>query len=121
MESEETGQPLKKKTPSPVFVALVSLFGYPGVGHLMVGARKTGVSIILMFTVLTVGVLIEIWVMVRPLLALYQQGALGDILVGQGLTGLPLPTWWRLLLWLVLTGAVWVGSAVHSFALARNQ
>ncbi|WP_347222211.1 hypothetical protein, partial [Mycolicibacterium poriferae] len=67
-----------KKKPSPIAVLLVSLFGYPGVGHLMVGARRLGVAIIVVFTALTVGVLYEIWALVTPILALYSEGVLLD-------------------------------------------
>ena len=118
MNDEDLPADTKKKS-SPIAVLLISLFGYPGVGHLMVGARRLGVALILVFTALTVGVLYEIWVMVTPILALYSEGVLLDRLGTQGLSALPMPEWWRIGLWLLGSGVVWLGSGIHSYQLAR--
>lgn len=99
----------------------MSLFGYPGIGHLMVGARKLGLAIILAFTILSIGVVYEIWVMVSPIIALYRAGTLMDLVATEGIGGLPLPTWWRILVWLLASGIVWLGAALHSFQLAKTS
>jgi len=117
MDGDDLPAAIKKK-PSPIAVLLVSLFGYPGVGHLMVGARRLGVAIIVVFTALTVGVLYEIWALVTPILALYSEGVLLDRLGTEGLSALPMPEWWRIGLWLLGSGIVWLGSGVHSYQLA---
>ena len=100
----------KDNPPNPVIVVLISLFGYPGAGHFMVGAKGLGAVIVVVFTGLTLGVLYEMWIMLTPLYKMYTES-------------LPMefaPNWARILFWIVSTAVVWIGTAIHSFVLAQR-
>lgn len=99
------------KPPSPIFVALVSLFGYPGAGHFMVGKKRQGLIISVLFTLTTIAIIFEIAYLV-PVAFSYIQG--------NALTISRSPNWQRMGLWVLLTAVLWVGSAVHSWSLAKR-
>ena len=95
--------------PSPGLVLLFSLFGYPGLGHYWVGSKKLGVSIALLFTALTLGILSEAWILGPPVYRLITEGTAMDVS----------PDWARIAFWVVSTGIVWLGSGLHSYFLAK--
>lgn len=110
MEPVKSEATVANKPPNPTIVFLLSLFGYPGVGHFMVGARALGAVFVVVFTGLTLGILWEMWFMVGPLLKLITQGTPMDIA----------PNWARIGFWIVSTGVVWIGSGLHSYVLAKR-
>ena len=114
METEIPAPPqpetIEKKPPSPMIVVLISLFGYPGMGHFMCGARALGVAIGIVFTGLTVGIIYEIWQIAMPLFRLMTEAIPMEIA----------PNWARIGFWIVATGIVWVGAALHSYVLAQR-
>ncbi len=100
----------EQKPPSPTIVVLISLFGYPGMGHFMCGARALGVLIGLVFTGLTIGIIYEIWQIAMPLFRLMTQAIPMEIA----------PNWARIGFWTVTTGILWIGAALHSCVLATR-
>jgi hypothetical protein len=92
-------------------VLLFTLLGYPGVGHFMVGANRLGAIIAVVFTGLTVGIVYEVFVTVRPLITMYMTG--NPIMAS--------PNWFRIGFWVIATGGVWVGAALHAFGLAKKR
>ena len=108
-EQRSTG-PEESKSPNPTMVLVLSLFGYPGVGHVMVGARTLGAVIVVVFTGLTLGILYEMWIIGKPLLQLMTQGTPMEIA----------PNWARIGFWIVSTGIVWIGASLHAYLLARK-
>jgi hypothetical protein len=100
-----------KKPPKPVVVFMLSLFGYPGIGHFMVGAKTAGSVIAVAFTGLTLGILYEIWAIAAPLIRLMTEGTPMD--VG--------PNWWRMAFWVIGSGVLWIGAGLHSYMLAKKM
>jgi len=76
----------------------------------MVGRKKLGTIIVVLFTLLTVGVLYEIYVTAWPIVKMYMDGTPME----------STPNWSRMGFWVVSTGVVWLFSGVHSFMLARD-
>ena len=91
---------------------MVSLFGYPGAGHFVVGSPRWGVFYALTFTLTTLAGISEVWYLVPELWKMYQ---------GYATTISRMPNFGRLGLWIVLTAALWVASAVHSGILANQS
>ena len=116
MESESDIPPPAKpevpeqKPPNPMIVVLISLFGYPGMGQFLCGARALGVIIGVVFTGLTIGIIYEIWQIAMPLYLLMTQAIPMEIA----------PNWARMGFWIVTTGILWIGAALHSYALATK-
>ncbi|MFA5505519.1 MAG: hypothetical protein WC314_10030 [Vulcanimicrobiota bacterium] len=100
----------KDKPPSPTLVLVLSLFGYPGVGHFMVGARTLATGFVLVFTALTIGIIYEMWLIAGPLYRMYTQGLPMEMA----------PNWARIGFWILSTGAVWLASGLHSYVLAKR-
>ena len=100
-----------KGPPSPYMVLGFSLLGYPGVGHVMVGKKALGGVIMALFTLLTVGLLYEMYVTFAPVVRAYSDpDALSELSVH----------WGRVLFWIGSTGGLWLGSGVHAMLLARK-
>lgn len=97
-------------------VVLVSLFGYPGAGHLMLGRKREGIVFATLFTLATLGVVYEIWFMVPELLKLVRQ----SVDMGEALTIPHLPNLGRTGLWSVLTGGIWISCGAHSGMVAAQ-
>lgn len=103
--------------PSPLFVAAVSLFGYPGAGHFLVGRQRQGIAFGVLFTLATLGVVFELWTLIPELLKLLRQ--LVDM--QEAITLPQMPNLPRIALWTGVSGAVWLASAVHSALLAKER
>ena len=110
ISSPVTPEAAEQKPPNPMIVVLISLFGYPGMGHFLCGARTLGVVIGLVFTGLTIGIIYEIWQIAMPLFRLMTEAIPMEIA----------PNWARIGFWIVATGIVWVGAALHSYVLAQR-
>ena len=110
ISSPVTPEAAEQKPPNPMIVVLISLFGYPGMGHFLCGARTLGVVIGLVFTGLTIGIIYEIWQIAMPLYRLMTQAIPMEIA----------PNWARMGFWIVTTGILWIGAALHSYALATK-
>lgn len=91
---------------------MVSLFGYPGAGHFVVGSPRWGAFYALTFTLTTLAGISEVWYLIPELWKMYQ---------GYATTISRMPNFGRLGLWIVLTAALWVASAVHSGILANQS
>ena len=100
-----------KGPPSPWVAFFASLLGYPGVGHFMVGKKREGAIVIVVFTALTIGVIWEIFAIASPLLRAYTEGVPPEFSVN----------WGRIGFWIVATGVVWVGSSFHAMHLASKM
>lgn len=105
----------KEAPPSPIAVLLLSLFGYPGLGHFMVKRKSIGMAIIVGFTMLTIGLCYEMYVLVAPILKMYTSMGKADSSVLE-----QSPNWLRILFWLISTTIVWLGSGFHAFQLAQK-
>lgn len=90
---------------------MVSLFGYPGAGHFMLGARRWGAFYAAVFTLGTLATISEIWYLFPELWKMYQ---------GYATTISRLPNFSRLALWIVITGVCWLASGWHSAVLAQK-
>lgn len=101
----------QEQPPSPPFVLLTSLFGYPGAGHLMVGAKKWAAFFALTFTLGTVAAISEVAYLIPELAKMYQ---------GEAATITRYPNLPRLTVWLLLTSVAWAASGVHSGVLAQK-
>lgn len=100
-------------------ILLASLFGYPGLGHLMIGARKTGFAFVIVFTALTVGLVAESFSIFGGLVsALKWAVELGQ---GQFDTDSLKVNWGRLIFWTVSTFVVWIASGLDAFRVAKKQ
>lgn len=99
-----------KGPPSPTMVLLLSLFGYPGVGHFMCGGKKSGTLVALVFTGLTLGLVVELMNLLGPLLKLLTEGVPMEVA----------PDWTRISFWIASTTVVWLGSGLHSYFLAKK-
>lgn len=105
-----------EKPISPAYAVLASLFGYPGVGHLLLGKKRQGILFALLFTASSLGLVYEIWLLVPELLQLLRQAVdMQPTLTMPKLDNLP-----RTGIWIVLSGGFWIGSAVHSGLLAQS-
>ena len=100
----------EKGPPSPLMVLLLSLFGYPGVGHFMCGRKKMGTLVVVVFTVLTLGIIYEMLLLAGPLLQLMTQGVPLEVS----------PNWTRIGFWVVSTTVVGLGSGLHAYGLAKR-
>jgi hypothetical protein len=110
-ESREGGD-----APSPFFIVLVSLFGYPGAGHLMLGKKRQGAFFAAAFTLATLGVLYEVWFLLPELLKLMRQAVdMQEALAIPQLPNLP-----RMGLWGLLSCGIWAGCGLHSGLLAHR-
>lgn len=77
----------------------------------MLGKKALGAAFMLVFTVLTVGMLYEMYVTFSPVLRAYSNPeALQEISV----------SWGRILFWILATGAAWLGSGLHAMMLAKS-
>jgi hypothetical protein len=101
----------EKGPPTPLMVLVMSLLGYPGVGHLMVGMKKLGIGIIVVFTGLTLGVIYEMFAIGAPIVRAYSTGIPPEISVN----------WARVAFWVISTGVVWIGSGLHAMAIAGSR
>lgn len=100
-----------KGAPTPLFVVLVSLFGYPGAGHLLLGRRQEAFFFGSLFTVASLGLLYEIWVILPALYSLLRQAVELQALT---LATLPVPDLSRVGLWVLLSGGLWLVCGIHS-------
>ncbi len=103
--------PAEEKPPNVVFVTMVSLFGYPGAGHLMLGERRWGAFYAAVFTLGTLATVSEVWYLFPELWKMYQ---------GHATTISRLPNFPRLALWIIITGVGWIASGWHSAVLAQK-
>lgn len=110
-EPRSKDQNQSKSPPSPVMAGLLSLFAYPGVGQMMVGHKRVGIGIVVLFTVLTLGIVGEVFLMSGPLLQLITEGVPME----------QAPNWTRIGFWIFSTGVVWLGAGVHAFVVAKEQ
>jgi len=110
MDPKQDVAKTEKGPPSPWVVFFASLIGYPGVGHFMVGKKREGAVVIVVFTLLTVGVIWEIFSIASPLIRAYSEGVPPEMSVN----------WARIGFWIVATGMVWVGSAFRAMQLASK-
>ena len=100
-------------------IFLISLFGYPGLGHIMIGARKAGFTFVIGFTVLTVGLVMETFSIFGGFVSLLKWG----VNLGQGqfdLESLKV-NWGRLIFWTASTFTVWLASGLDAFRVAKKQ
>lgn len=93
-----------------MFVVLLSLFVYPGSGHLMLGRKREAAIFAGIFTLATLGVLYEISQMIPELMRVVQE----SVDMGGALTIPQMPNLPRAGLWTTLTGAIWTVCAVHA-------
>jgi hypothetical protein len=105
-----------EKAPSTAYIVMVSLFGYPGAGHLMLGNKRAGALFAVLFTLASLGVVYEIWYLVPEILKLVRQA----VDMQEALTIPQLPNLPRMGLWIALTGAIWISSGVHSAMMAQQ-
>lgn len=108
--------PAEDKAPNPLVVVLVSLFGYPGAGHMMLGRKREGAIFATLFTVATLGVLYEISSLLPEILKLVRQ----SVDMEEALTIPQLPNLPRTGLWTILTGGIWMLCGAHS-GIAASQ
>lgn len=112
MEEQDQELETPEKRPlKPWAAVLITLFVYPGVAHFMLGARKAGAVLLLLFTLLTGGLLYEIFLLAKPLLLLMLKSKPMETTVD----------WPRILFWIVGSSLLWVGGALHSGWLASQQ
>ena len=115
MQAKPQNATEKKAPPSPIAVLLLSLFGYPGIGHFMVRRKGLGAFIVVGFTLLTFGLCYEMYVLLQPIWKMYtSMGKTDSSVLEQS------PNWFRILFWLISTTVVWLGSGFHSFQLAQK-
>lgn len=98
-------------------VVLLSLLVYPGIGHLLLGRRGQALLLAALFTLATLGVLYDnqhLAAEVAQLLAQAQQAAeRGEVWVPT----VPRPVFGP---WSLVSGAVWLGAAIHAGKLAAK-
>ncbi len=90
----------------------LSLFIYPGVGHFTLRKFRTGAVIAIAFTLASVAMLYDGWLMIAPYIASFT--GLKFLAAGE-------PAPWRFFFWVCLSFGAWMGSAVHCCLLARGN
>ena len=93
----------------------MSLFGYPGAGHFLVGQKRQGIAYAALFTLTTLGVVYELWELLPELLKLMKQ----MVDMQEAFTIPSMPNLPRMALWIVLSTGFWVAAAVHAAILAN--